>query len=59
MVVHRHYKPRLPVLEGTEEMRDEVVSIRLIDRTSDNSAASVREHELPPRPSCARLPKAG
>jgi hypothetical protein len=59
MVVHRHYKPRLPVLEGTEEMRDEVVTIRLIDRTSDSSAATCARTRAAAEAVVRSLPKAG
>ncbi|MFC9689183.1 protein kinase [Kribbella sp. NPDC056951] len=39
VVVHWLYKPRLPVLDGTDEMREEVVSVRLADKSAASSAA--------------------
>ncbi|WP_433017638.1 serine/threonine-protein kinase [Kribbella sp. CA-294648] len=38
MVVHRLYTPRLPVLDGTEETREEVVSVEVVDTTAPDPA---------------------
>ncbi|NEA31739.1 serine/threonine-protein kinase [Streptomyces sp. SID13031] len=38
MVVHRLYKPSLPVLEGTPDKREEVVSVQVVDTTAPDSA---------------------
>ncbi|MFB6720596.1 protein kinase [Kribbella sp. NPDC056345] len=59
VVVHRLYTPRLAVLKGTEDKREEVVSIELVDPAAPNSAAVCAKTRAAAEAVVRRLPDAG
>ncbi|MFK4088263.1 protein kinase [Kribbella sp. NPDC020789] len=58
MVVHRHYTPRLAVLKGTKDQREEVVSVELSDTSARNSAAVCAKTRAAAEAVVRRLPDA-